>query len=106
LIVGHAILGREAAMATVVYYGGRVQGVGFRATAASVARRHPAIRGWVRNLPDGRVELLADGPAEAIESFLADVRDRMAGYIESETTAEREPDDSLDGFRVAHRAPS
>jgi acylphosphatase len=88
-------------MATVVYYSGRVLGVGFRATAASVARRHPAVRGWVRNLPDGRVELLADGPADAVESFLADVRDRMAGYIESESATEREPDNSLDGFRVA-----
>ena len=87
-------------MAKVVYYAGDVQGVGFRATAASLARRHPAVRGWVRNLPDGRVELLADGPAEAVEAFLADVRDRMAGYIESETAADREPDDGLDGFRV------
>lgn len=87
-------------MAKVVYYTGDVQGVGFRATAASLARRHPAVRGWVRNLPDGRVELLADGPAEAVEAFLADVRDRMAGYIESETATDREPAAGLDDFRV------
>ena len=87
-------------MAKVVYYAGDVQGVGFRATAASLARRHPAVRGWVRNLPDGRVELLADGPAEAVEAFLAAVRDRMAGSIESETAADCEPDDGLDGFRI------
>ena len=87
-------------MAKVVYYAGDVQGVGFRATAASLARRYPAVRGWVRNLPDGRVELLADGPAEAVEVFLADVRDRMAGYIDSETAADREPDDGLNGFRI------
>lgn len=87
-------------MAKVVYYAGDVQGVGFRATAAGLARRHPAVRGWVRNLPDGRVELLADGPAEAVAAFLADVRDRMAGYIGSETAADREPDDGLNGFRI------
>jgi acylphosphatase len=86
-------------MATVVYYAGRVQGVGFRATAAALARRH-SIRGWVRNLPDGRVELLADGPAEAVEAFLADVRRRMDGYIESEEAADRESDDTPGGFRV------
>ena len=88
-------------MAKVVYYSGDVQGVGFRATAASIARRHPAVRGWVRNLADGRVELLADGPSEAVEAFLADVRDRMADHIEAEEAADREPDERLDGFRVA-----
>src|SRR5687768_505983 len=77
------------AMAKVVYYAGDVQGVGFRATAAWLARRHPAVRGWVRNLPDGRVELLADGPGDAVEAFLEDVRDRMAGRIESEQVTER-----------------
>ena len=87
-------------MAKLVYYSGDVQGVGFRATAVSVARRHPAVRGWVRNLADGRVELLADGPATDVEAFLADVRDRMAGRIETEDVAERDPDDALTGFRI------
>ena len=87
-------------MAKVVYYSGDVQGVGFRATAAWIARRHPAVRGWVRNLADGRVELLADGPADAVEAFLADVRGRMASHIESEDEAEREADDTLEGFRI------
>jgi acylphosphatase len=52
------------------------------------------------NLADGRVELLADGPAEAIEAFLADVRDRMAANIEFEDILEREPDETLDGFQI------
>jgi len=87
-------------MAKTVYYAGDVQGVGFRATAAAIARRHPLIRGWVRNLADGRVELLADGPAAAIDSFLADVRDRMADHIEREDVAERDADPALDSFRI------
>ncbi len=87
-------------MAKVVYYSGDVQGVGFRATAASIARRHPAVRGWVRNLSDGRVELLADGPEAAVEAFLADLRDRMAEHIEREDVAEREPDETISGFRI------
>jgi acylphosphatase len=87
-------------MATVVYYSGRVQGVGFRATAAAIARRHTAVRGWVRNLPDGRVELLADGPADAVEALLTDVRDRMARYIRDERFDDREPDGPLDGFQI------
>lgn len=89
-------------MAKLVYYSGDVQGVGFRATAASIARLHPGIRGWVGNLPDGRVELFADGLAEAVEAFLADLRDRMAEYIESEDAFDREPDESVVGFRITH----
>jgi acylphosphatase len=89
-------------MAKVVYYSGHVQGVGFRASAVSIARGHPDVRGWVRNLADGRVELLAHGPAEAIESFLADVRRYMADHIRNEDVMEREADEVLSGFRVAH----
>ena len=89
-------------MAKQVYYSGDVQGVGFRATAAAIARRHPSVRGWVRNLSDGRVELLADGPASVVEAFLADVRTKMAGHIEVEDIFEREPDDTLTGFRISY----
>ncbi len=89
-------------MAKVVYYSGHVQGVGFRATTAWIAHTHPQIRGWVRNLSDGRVELLADGEASAVEAFLADVRQRMADHITAEDVLEREPDPTLAGFRIAH----
>jgi acylphosphatase len=47
---------------------GRVQGVGFRWFAESVASRE-GLHGWVRNLPDGHVEAVAEGEAEAIERF-------------------------------------
>ncbi|MBN9520765.1 acylphosphatase [bacterium] len=87
-------------MAKLVHYAGDVQGVGFRATAAHLAHRHPAVRGWVRNLSDGRVELFADGPGDAVDAFLADVRERMADHIAAEDAADRAPDDTLDGFRV------
>jgi acylphosphatase len=89
-------------MAKVVYYSGQVQGVGFRATAVSIARRHPNVRGWVRNLYDGRVELLADGTAEVVEAFLADVRRYMADYIQGEDVRDREPEEGLSGFRVRY----
>ena len=89
-------------MAKLVYYSGYVQGVGFRATAVSIARRHPAVRGWVRNLADGRVELLADGLPEAVDEFLADLRSYMADYIQNEDIFEREADEGLTGFRVTY----
>ncbi|MDP2873609.1 MAG: acylphosphatase [Bacillota bacterium] len=49
---------------------GLVQGVGFRDAARSQAQRL-ALRGWVRNLPDGTVELVAQGPVQAMEELRA-----------------------------------
>jgi acylphosphatase len=49
--------------------GGRVQGVFYRATAAQRAREL-GIRGYAKNLPDGRVEVLALGDAEIVEGFI------------------------------------
>jgi acylphosphatase len=49
--------------------GGRVQGVFYRATAARYARELH-ITGYAKNLPDGRVEVLACGPESALEELL------------------------------------
>ena len=52
---------------------GRVQGVGFRFFTEAAARRE-GVRGWARNAPDGAVEILAEGDAEAIERFERSIR--------------------------------
>lgn len=49
---------------------GRVQGVAFRAYTADEARRL-GVAGWCRNLPDGRVEIEAEGTKEAVEALVA-----------------------------------
>jgi len=53
---------------------GRVQGVFFRDFTRRTARQH-GVAGWVRNLPDGRVEALLEGEAAAVETVLAALRD-------------------------------
>jgi acylphosphatase len=52
---------------------GRVQGVGFRYFTEAAARRE-GILGWVQNTPDGRVEVVAEGDAEALERFERSLR--------------------------------
>jgi acylphosphatase len=51
---------------------GQVQGVGYRFFAQRVAARHQ-VTGYVRNLPDGRVEVVAEGPLEHVEGFKHDL---------------------------------
>ena len=63
-----------------VYYSGAVQGVGFRYTAQEIAS-DLGIEGWVRNLRDGRVEILADGEEKALNNFLARIKNEMGRYI-------------------------
>jgi acylphosphatase len=57
-----------------VFISGRVQGVAYRFYAEKYAGRL-GITGWVRNLPDGRVEVLADGSGESIDIFLERLRE-------------------------------
>ncbi len=85
-------------MTKLVYYSGQVQGVGFRASAAGIARRY-AVAGWVRNLPDRRVELLAEGEPAEVLAFLTDVRTRMADYISGEDVFDRDAE-GVAGFGI------
>ena len=61
-----------------VFYSGNVQGVGFRHAAKTVAQGYE-VTGSVRNLPDGRVELIAEGVEVELDSFLQAIRDSGLG---------------------------
>jgi len=64
-----------------IFYTGRVQGVGFRFSIKQLAKGFE-ITGWVRNLPDGRVELQAMGEVEEVEEFIREIQDsHLGGFI-------------------------
>jgi acylphosphatase len=63
-----------------VLYSGRVQGVGFRATVKNVAAGYEVV-GTIRNLPDGRVELLAEGARQELEEFRVAVENSGLGRL-------------------------
>ncbi len=63
-----------------VCYSGTVQGVGFRYTVRGVASRF-SVTGFVKNLPDGRVQLVAEGPADQLRRFLGAVDAEMGRYV-------------------------
>lgn len=79
---------------------GRVQGVGFRFFTLACATR-AGIDGWVRNLPDGRVEAEASGPAMVLDEFARDLAAGPRGArVEHVEITEIEPFKTTDGFRV------
>ena len=69
-----------------VHFSGRVQGVGFRYTTARVARAHN-VAGFVKNLADGRVKLVAEGEPAAVRDFVDAVQAAMGGNIVDLDTA-------------------
>ncbi len=63
-----------------VFFSGTVQGVGFRYAALGIAEKL-GLTGWVRNLSDGRVELVGEGSEEKLEQCLKQIREAMDGYL-------------------------
>lgn len=86
--------------ATQIFYEGRVQGVGFRYTTRRLASGYE-VCGWVRNLPDGRVELQVTGERDEVNAFLKEIREStLAGHITSEQTYPIEIDKPFKGFQI------
>jgi acylphosphatase len=82
-----------------IVFSGRVQGVGFRFTALNIAERYE-LKGYVKNLPDGDVEMLAQGTAEAIDNCVRDLQDSFVGTISHIDIEDATPDPKLIKFII------
>jgi acylphosphatase len=84
-----------------IIYSGYVQGVGFRYTAKTVAAGFE-VAGAVRNLPDGRVELVAEGAKDELQAFRQAIRDAgLAHFIRNEDVGWSEATGGFCGFEIA-----
>ena len=78
---------------------GRVQGVGFRYTAQDIARNFK-VSGYVRNLPDGNVELVAEGDPSEIERFLEAIAEKMEGFVKKRSDFDSPASGEYSGFSI------
>jgi acylphosphatase len=85
-----------------VFFSGRVQGVGFRFRCQALANGFD-VSGHVRNLPDGRVEVVAEGEPGEIDDFVAAIKREMNSYITDITTEIEQPNlDPSTGFSIRY----
>jgi acylphosphatase len=82
-----------------IYYIGTVQGVGFRFTAREVAAE-TGVAGWIKNLPDGKVEIMAEAEEDKLNDFLKKIDGYFSRYIHDKETAWSEAKGELKGFEV------
>jgi acylphosphatase len=83
----------------MVFFSGRVQGVGFRYTTRRIASAH-RVSGYVRNLPDGRVEVVAEGDRTEVADFIQNLCETMDGYIRNRDVHHLEATGEFDGFDI------
>ena len=92
----------QTELAELIRVRGLVQGVGFRWTVKNIAQGFD-VMGWVRNLPDGRVELHAAGDPEELAAFLEAIQEsELKGHIKKTDTHPATPEPGARGFQIAH----
>ena len=85
-----------------VFYEGNVQGVGFRWTVRDAAKGFD-VTGWVRNLPDGRVELQVTGQEDEVRAFLDRIaQGELHSLIHKQTENKLEKPIAARGFEIRH----
>jgi acylphosphatase len=82
-----------------VHYSGRVQGVGFRYTVRGLAAGFD-VKGYVKNLPDGRVQLVLEGPPDEVQGLLNVIRAEMGRYVTSVDETRSPATGRFQGFEI------
>ena len=85
-----------------IFYEGNVQGVGFRYSVKQIAKGFE-ITGFVRNLPDGRVELQANGEPDEVSAFVQAIdQSELRAHIRKTTAASVTTAAAARGFEIRH----
>jgi acylphosphatase len=82
-----------------VFVAGHVQGVYYRASTRAAARERD-LDGWVRNLDDGRVEAVFEGPRATVEELVEWCRTGSPAATVEDVAVEYEPPEGIEGFRI------
>jgi acylphosphatase len=91
----------DVRIAKRLHFEGYVQGVGFRYTAINLANRYP-ITGYVMNMPDGSVEVHAEGITKEVDNFIQAINHEMKEYIQKTTVLELPPSGQYTSFIIKY----
>ena len=84
-----------------IHFTGMVQGVGFRFTTQSFARKFN-LGGWVKNLPDGSLEIVAQGEKNDVDELCEALKGHFGSYIRAMDLAWEETSETFQGFHVRY----
>lgn len=85
----------------IILFSGSVQGVGFRYTVQTIAQSHP-VTGYVKNLANGRVELVVEGGTKEVDAFQQAIEKAMTPNISEVNIVDRASTGELSSFRIRH----
>ena len=85
----------------VFLFSGRVQGIGFRFTSRNIAIQHN-VTGFVKNLPDGRVQLVVEGPDDETQCCVDQIKERMSGYVNNVQETQFPATGEFPNFSIRH----
>ncbi len=82
-----------------VFYSGNIQGIGFRFATLDFAQKL-SINGWVKNLADGRVEIVVEGQEKILQVFLDKVGKQFQNYIKDVKLEWQKPIEEFKNFEI------
>lgn len=85
----------------IIHFDGRVQGVGFRYTTQNIAMRYN-VHGYVRNMDDGRVELVMEGDDREMDGVIQCLRQKMNGFIQKVDSLTTPATGEFETFGIRH----